>query len=161
MAYHNYALAPLVMMAELSRLDHDNWYLRRHGRLQSWQRVLDGIADPAWFVQKTGVAQKYRRRIFGWIVPHRDRPELTAPSQALMTQAPFRYASWAAISASSPTSISSSSNRNRPRLANAAASFHPLGIPPASPPELHGGRGSDTARPGRMPAPPDPRRTKR
>ncbi|AMP12429.1 alginate lyase family protein [Collimonas pratensis] len=95
LAYHNYALAPLVMMAELSRLHHEDWYLRRHGRLQKLaQRVLDGIADPTWFVQKTGAAQEIPKGgILGWIVFYRETaPELTAPSQALMTQAPFRYA---------------------------------------------------------------------
>lgn len=95
LAYHNYALAPLVMMAELSRLHHDNWYQRRHGRLQKLARlVLAGIADPAWFVQKTGVEQEVPKGgILGWIVFYRQiSPELTAPSQALITQAPFRYA---------------------------------------------------------------------
>ncbi len=95
LAYHNYALAPLVMMAELSRMNHDNWYQRRHGRLQKLaQLVLDGIADPAWFVQKTGAAQEIPKGgILGWIVFYRETaPELTAPSQALMEQAPFRYA---------------------------------------------------------------------
>ncbi|HWW99295.1 alginate lyase family protein [Collimonas sp.] len=95
LAYHNYALAPLVMMAELSRMNHDNWYQRRHGRLQKLaQLVLDGIADPAWFVQKTGAAQEIPKGgVLGWIVFYREAaPELTAPSQALMTQAPFRNA---------------------------------------------------------------------
>lgn len=95
LAYHNYALAPLVMMAELSRSNHDDWYQRRHGRLQKLaQLVLDGIADPAWFVQKTGAAQEIPKGgILGWVVFYREIvPDLTAPSQALMTQAPFRYA---------------------------------------------------------------------
>ncbi|AIY39292.1 Alginate lyase precursor [Collimonas arenae] len=95
LAYHNYALAPLVMMAELSRLNHDDWYQRRHKRLQKLaQLVLSGIADPAWFVEKTGAQQEIPKGgILGWIAFYRQTaPELTAQSQELMVQAPFRYA---------------------------------------------------------------------
>ncbi|GAA5173037.1 alginate lyase family protein [Viridibacterium curvum] len=57
--YHNFALAPLVVMAELARLRGEDWYARRDGRLQKLlARVEGGIADPAWFQQRTGVKQK-------------------------------------------------------------------------------------------------------
>lgn len=57
--YHNYALAPLVFMAALARLSGEDWYVRDNARLALLRRrVAEGITDPRWFQQRTGVAQK-------------------------------------------------------------------------------------------------------
>ncbi|WP_211463385.1 alginate lyase family protein [Collimonas silvisoli] len=93
LSYHNYALAPLVMMAELANLNHENWYQRQHGRLQKLAHlVLSGIADPSWFVEKTGAQQEIPKgSILGWITFYRQAdPALIPLSQELMAQAPFR-----------------------------------------------------------------------
>jgi poly(beta-D-mannuronate) lyase len=57
--YHNFALAPLVLMADLAKLKGEDWYARRDGRLHLLiDRVASGIDNPAWFQQQTGVKQK-------------------------------------------------------------------------------------------------------
>jgi poly(beta-D-mannuronate) lyase len=57
--YHNFALAPLVLMAELAKLKGEDWYARRDNRLSLLiARTASGIQDPAWFQQRTGVKQK-------------------------------------------------------------------------------------------------------
>jgi poly(beta-D-mannuronate) lyase len=56
--YHDYALAPLVMMAELARLRGQDWYASRdHAIDRLARRVIEGSKDPAWFNEHTGVAQ--------------------------------------------------------------------------------------------------------
>jgi poly(beta-D-mannuronate) lyase len=93
LSYHNYALAPLVMMAQLAYLNHDNWYQRRNARLEKLaQRVLSGIADPSWFAEKTGTRQEIPKgSILGWIAFYRKAdPALIPLSEPLMAQAPFR-----------------------------------------------------------------------
>jgi poly(beta-D-mannuronate) lyase len=48
--YHNFALAPLVFMAELARLRGEDWYARDNGRLSLLvKRVNAGLSDPLWF----------------------------------------------------------------------------------------------------------------
>jgi len=94
LSYHNYALAPLVLMAQLAYLNHDNWYQRRNARLEKLaQRVLSGIADPNWFAEKTGARQEIPKgSILGWIAFYRKAdPALIPLSEPLMAQAPFRY----------------------------------------------------------------------
>ena len=57
--YHNFALAPLAIMASLAKLKGEDWFSRREHRLKLLQdRVVSGIADPAWFQRRTGVKQK-------------------------------------------------------------------------------------------------------
>ncbi|GAB4060782.1 alginate lyase family protein [Uliginosibacterium sediminicola] len=57
--YHNFALAPLVLMAELAKHKGEDWYARRDQRLSLLiARTASGIEDPAWFQQRTGVKQK-------------------------------------------------------------------------------------------------------
>ncbi|HWW05738.1 alginate lyase family protein [Collimonas sp.] len=93
LSYHNYALAPLVMMAQLAYLNHDNWYQRRNARLEKLaHRVLSGIADPSWFAEKTGAQQEIPKgSILGWIAFYRKAdPALVPLSEPLMAQAPFR-----------------------------------------------------------------------
>jgi len=83
--YHNYALAPLVMMAEIgTRLTGEDWYGWRGGRIDRLaELVLAGWRDPAPFEKATGLTQEklaghtdvgwvefYRRR-----APHPERFE--------------------------------------------------------------------------------------
>ena len=54
--YHNFAVTPLVMMAELSRKIGENWYSICGGRLYSLERAtLYGYAYPAWFAKRAGM----------------------------------------------------------------------------------------------------------
>ena len=57
--YHNYALAPLVVMAEIgSRTTGEDWYGRRDHRLDLLaERVVSGWRNSFWFAEKAGVSQ--------------------------------------------------------------------------------------------------------
>lgn len=58
LSYHNYALAPLALSAEIAARRGEDWYGRRDGALHRLAaRVAAGLADPAWFEAQTGVAQ--------------------------------------------------------------------------------------------------------
>jgi len=59
--YHLFALAPLVILAELAEANGADLYAEDHGaigRLAS--RVIDGLRDPAPFAAAAGVAQQVR-----------------------------------------------------------------------------------------------------
>jgi poly(beta-D-mannuronate) lyase len=58
--YHNYALAPLVVMAEIgSHATGEDWYGWRDHRLDLLaERVLSGWRDNSWFAEKAGVPQE-------------------------------------------------------------------------------------------------------
>lgn len=59
LSYHNYALAPLVMAAEIAARRGEDWYGRQDGVLHRLAaRVAAGLADPVWFQAQTGVAQE-------------------------------------------------------------------------------------------------------
>ncbi|WP_035057255.1 alginate lyase family protein [Andreprevotia chitinilytica] len=93
LAYHNYALAPLVMMAELAKGVNEDWYGSQQGRLDKLaNRVLSGIADPSWFATQTGVTQEIPQgSILGWTAFYQyARPSLAPAMQPLFSQAPFR-----------------------------------------------------------------------
>src|SRR5579859_540250 len=48
--YHNYALDPLVLMAEMARRRGEDWYGYREGQIDRLAaRVAEGYADPSWF----------------------------------------------------------------------------------------------------------------
>lgn len=95
LAYHNFALEPLVIIAELSRGMHEDWYGHQHGRLDRLARlVVGGIRDPAWFVARTGVEQEIPRGgSLGWSAFYGiARPQLASLMEPLQSQAPFRNA---------------------------------------------------------------------
>lgn len=75
LAYHNYALAPLVLMAELAAREGEDWYALRGARLDLLvERTAAGIADPAWFVARTGLSQEVPRGgITGWALLYAQR----------------------------------------------------------------------------------------
>lgn len=91
--YHDYATAPLVMMAELARLDGQDWYgWRDHAIERLAERVAAGYQDPSWFAQRSGVAQEAAepKGSSGWVEFYRLRsphPELFA---AMHDAGPFR-----------------------------------------------------------------------
>lgn len=91
--YHNFALAPLVFMAELARLRGENWYARHDGRLDKLvQRVAAGIANPDWFVQRTGAAQKKPSgTVMCWALAYRPRGDAVAEISALAPTDACRY----------------------------------------------------------------------
>lgn len=59
LSYHNYALAPLVMAAEVAARQGEDWYARHDGALHRLAaRVAAGLADPEGFAARVGVAQE-------------------------------------------------------------------------------------------------------
>lgn len=59
LTYTDGATIPLVMMAELSRKIHEDWYKINPGRLDLTQaRILYGIKHPDWFAQRAGGAEQ-------------------------------------------------------------------------------------------------------
>jgi poly(beta-D-mannuronate) lyase len=91
--YHNYALAPLVFMAELARLRGEDWYARDNGRLALLsQRVATGIADPRWFQQRTGVKQKIPTgAVLCWALIYRPHGEAADFGATLAPDGACRY----------------------------------------------------------------------
>ena len=75
--YHNYALAPLVVMAEIgTRLTGETWYGWRGGRIDLLaDRVLEGWRDPSWFAKATGETQEPLggHTDLGWVEFYRKR----------------------------------------------------------------------------------------
>ncbi len=56
--YHLFALAPLVMIAELAAANGLDLYAARDGAIHRLaRRALEGVADPSFFVARTGAAQ--------------------------------------------------------------------------------------------------------
>ncbi|MDR3003479.1 MAG: alginate lyase family protein, partial [Acidovorax sp.] len=57
--YHGYALAPLVLMAELARLHGEDWYGENHHAIDRLaRRVAQGWSDASWFTEEVGVPQE-------------------------------------------------------------------------------------------------------
>lgn len=93
--YHNYALAPLVLMAELAALRGEDWYTRGGGALHRLAAAtLDGLADPAGFARKAGLqAQEVPSGgVLGWLAFYQRRfPEKVRPGAPA---GPFSYSSF-------------------------------------------------------------------
>lgn len=79
--YHNYALQPLVLMAEEARLLGEDWYARRDQRLDLLaRRIVAGLADPQAFASRTGKPQEMPHgNQLGWMLLYRK----TAPEPSL------------------------------------------------------------------------------
>ncbi|OWQ61503.1 polysaccharide lyase [Stenotrophomonas maltophilia] len=87
--YHDYALAPLVMMAELARLRGQDWYASKdHAIDRLARRVIEGSKDPAWFNQHTGVAQ-LPLQASGWVEFYRLRSPDSGLFDAAHARGPF------------------------------------------------------------------------
>ena len=97
--YHLYALAPLIMLAELGEANGIDLYAEHQG---ATHRLVDfcvaGLEDPSLLEKRTGVAQvvtlPYAGSDIGWAVPYVRRfpnPRLSAR----LAKAPWvRYTSW-------------------------------------------------------------------
>lgn len=93
LAYHNYALAPLVLTAELAARQGEDWYALQGSRLDLLvERTAAGIADPAWFVARTGLSQEVPRGgITGWALFYARHGEARRQRVAtLLTTGPLR-----------------------------------------------------------------------
>lgn len=91
--YHDYAAAPLVMMAELAYESGQNWYAYRDGALGKLaQRVADGYRDSAWFAQHAGVAQQPERPhgSSGWVEFYRLHAADPHIFDAMHAEGPFK-----------------------------------------------------------------------
>jgi poly(beta-D-mannuronate) lyase len=90
--YTNYALAPLIMAAELAARRGEDWYGGEDGAIHRLvARVLSGLQDPKGFAALAGEpsVDVPRGGVLGWLAFYRarfpDRVETGAPS------GPFRY----------------------------------------------------------------------
>jgi poly(beta-D-mannuronate) lyase len=64
--YHLFALAPLVMLAEIGTVNGRDLYAERDGALgRLVSRVVSGLSDPADFTKRAGAAQE-SERLSGW-----------------------------------------------------------------------------------------------
>jgi poly(beta-D-mannuronate) lyase len=91
--YTNYALAPLIMAAELAALRGENWYDHDNGAIHLLAaRVLSGLRDPKAFAALAGETSVDvpRGGVLGWLAFYRIRfPDRAEGAPA----GPFRY-SW-------------------------------------------------------------------
>jgi poly(beta-D-mannuronate) lyase len=84
--YHLYALAPLVMLAELGRVNGIDLYSENHNGIQRLAQLCEaGLQHPEIFQKSTGVVQNMPPKIsgadIGWAVPyvkHYPDPQLSA-----------------------------------------------------------------------------------
>lgn len=91
--YHDYALAPLVMMAEIARLRGEDWYGENENAIHRLAlRVSAGYANPAWFTERSGVEQEPPKvgGFTGWVEFYRKRVPDPSAFDALHAQGPFR-----------------------------------------------------------------------
>ena len=76
LSYHNYALAPLILMAELAAARGEDWYQLRDGAIHRLvARTVSGIRDPAAFARLAGVptVEIPTGGILGWLAFYRAR----------------------------------------------------------------------------------------
>ena len=89
--YHNYALAPLILSAELAAVRGEDWYSLRDGALHRLvARTLAGIADPPAFAQLAGEpsVEVPKGGVLGWFAFYRARfPDRAGAGPA----GPFQY----------------------------------------------------------------------
>lgn len=91
--YHDYATAPLVLMAEMARLRGEDWYTYRQGALERLAaRVADGYRDPSWFNAQAGVVQETAtpKASSGWVEFYRLRSPDPVRFDAMHAAGPFK-----------------------------------------------------------------------
>ena len=85
--YHLYALAPLVMLAELGEANGVDAYAQKHGAIHRLVKLcVAGLQHPEIFAKVTGVQQNVPDKIsgatIGWAVPYVKRfPDLSQAAQ--------------------------------------------------------------------------------
>jgi poly(beta-D-mannuronate) lyase len=100
--YHLYALAPLVMLAELGEANGIDLYAEKHHAIQRLvDRCAAGLQDPSYFVQHTGVPQDMPADLdaweIGWAKPYIRRFP-NANLSALLSKAPnISYTTWGGL----------------------------------------------------------------
>jgi poly(beta-D-mannuronate) lyase len=100
--YHLYALAPLVMLAELGESNGIDLYAEKHHAIQRLvDRCAAGLQDPSYFVQHTGLPQDMPADLdaweIGWAKPYIRRFP-NANLSGLLSKAPnLSYATWGGL----------------------------------------------------------------
>ncbi|VVE21708.1 mannuronate-specific alginate lyase [Pandoraea anhela] len=90
--YHDYATAPLVLMAELARLDGSDWYSYRDWAIERLAaRVAAGYENPSWFNEQAGAKQEKAEPhgSSGWVEFYRLRSPHPALFEAMHRAGPF------------------------------------------------------------------------
>lgn len=104
--YHLYALAPLIMIAELASANGQDLYTENHNAIDRLVRLSTaGMLDPGIFQKITGVPQEMPDQIsgvwIGWAVPylaHHPDAQLAATLEALVAKAPTtRFWQWGGL----------------------------------------------------------------
>ena len=104
--YHLYALAPLVMLAELGRANGIDLYSENHNGIERLAQLCEaGLQHPEIFQKSTGVPQEMPDKIsgadIGWAVPYVKRypdPQLSAQLRIWIAQAPTtRFWQWGGL----------------------------------------------------------------
>lgn len=93
LTYHNYSLAPLVMMAELARTQQEDWYALKQHRLDLLMlSVLNGLENPRAFELSTGHPQEIPRgSILAWMLfAQKQRPQLAPQMQKYLHEKIWR-----------------------------------------------------------------------
>jgi len=88
LAYHNYSLPPLVMIAAFAQANGVDLRAENHGALQRLaERVLNGVDDPDAFASKTGDKQDMddlkKPNKYAWLAPYCVLYSCSADTQAL------------------------------------------------------------------------------
>jgi poly(beta-D-mannuronate) lyase len=97
--YHLYALAPLIMMAELGEANGIDLYAANNGAIHKLvQFCLAGLEDPTLLEKRTGVAQvvtlPYGGSDIGWAVPYVKRFPNAQLSELIAKAPVLRYTTW-------------------------------------------------------------------
>jgi len=100
--YHLYASAPLVLLAELGEANKIDLYAENGGAIRKLvKRATDGINDPRFFEQKTGVKQNIPAQIsateIGWAVPYVKRFPDGTISSLIQRAATTRLWQWGGL----------------------------------------------------------------
>jgi poly(beta-D-mannuronate) lyase len=96
LAYHNYSLPPLAMIAAFAQPNGVDLRTENHGALQRLaERVLSGVDDPSEFARKTGEKQDLedlkKPNKYAWLAPYCTLYACSADAQALkQTMGPFK-----------------------------------------------------------------------
>jgi poly(beta-D-mannuronate) lyase len=97
--YHLYALAPLIMLAELGEANGIDMYAENNGALHRLVRFCEaGLEDPKILEKRTGVAQvvtlPYVGSDIGWAVPYARRFPDARLSELIAKASWVRYTTW-------------------------------------------------------------------
>ena len=100
--YHLYALAPLVMLAELGEANGVDLYAEKNGAIDRLARLCEaGLQNPEIFAKATGVAQNVPDKIsgfeIGWAVPYVKRHPDAQLSQWIAQAATVRFWQWGGL----------------------------------------------------------------